>query len=201
MGRMASVLSVPPDDFVNLWHAAFEHRMTGTLQSYQAGIEDICQQLGVPAPQDKVKLATSIRFEMNQQEVTTPRDGALDVLAHLKSDGYRTGLLSDCSMETTLVWENSPLSSLVDEPVFSCLVGLKKPDPRIYQIAAEKLGVSPEECIYVADGIGKELSAAKELGMYAVQILVPGEDEYDPYREEWNGSVITSLEEVMGLVK
>ncbi len=199
--RMALELSVPPDDFISLWHDAFDERMKGIFKDYQACIGHICQQLGVPARDDKIELTAGMRFEINKQEVMAPRDGALEVLARLKSGGYRTGLLSDCSTETPLVWEDSPLSSLIDEPVFSCRTGLKKPDPRLFQIATEKLRVGSEECIYVADGIGEELSSAAKLGMFAVQIRVPDEDDYDPYRGAWHGPVITSLREILDLVK
>ena len=199
--RMAAELSVPPDDFSSLWHAGFDERMTGILQRYQDCIRHICQQLGVQVQDEKVELAAGMRFEMNRREVTAPREDAIEVLSYLKSNGCKTGLISDCSMETTLVWKNSPLLLLIDEVVFSCLVGVKKPDPRIYQIAVDRLAVNPEECIYVADGIGQELSRASKLGMHAVQILIPDEDDYDPYREDWDGPVISALKEVLTLVE
>ena len=199
--QMASELSVPPDDFTASWHAAFDERMKGVFKDYQACIRHICQQLGVQAPDNKVELAAGIRFKMNKREVISPREGAVEVLTYLISNGCRTGLISDCSTETTLVWKDSPLSGLIDEVVFSCLAGTKKPDPRIYQMAIENLGVRPEACIYVADGIGQELLGASKLGMHAVQIRVPGEDEYDPYREDWDGLVISSLKEVLTLLK
>ena len=198
--RMALELTVSPEDFMSMWHDGFEKRMTGVFRNYQDCIGYICRQLRTPVRDDKVELAASIRFEMNGREVRKPRDGAIEVLEYLKSNDCKIGLISDCSMETTMVWKDSPLSTLIDEPVFSCLVGVKKPDPQIYQIAVDRLSVSPEECIYVADGIGRELDGAMEFGMYPVQILVPGEDDYDPYRAEWNGPVISSLREVIALV-
>jgi putative hydrolase of the HAD superfamily len=94
-----------------------------------------------------------------------------------------------------------PLASLVDVAVFSCLVGVTKPDPYIYQIATEKLDVQPQRCLYVADGMSQELVTASNLGMHAVQIFVPGEDEYDLYREEWHGPVISSLREILTLLR
>ncbi|UCH43536.1 MAG: HAD family hydrolase [Dehalococcoidales bacterium] len=199
--QMASELSVPAKDFTDLWHATFDERMKGIFQDYQACIRHICQQIGVKAADDKVELAAGMRFEMNKQEVTSPRKGATEVLTYLRKNGCKTGLISDCSTETTLVWKNSPLSSLIDEVVFSCLAGIKKPDPRIYQIAIGNLGVSPQACIYIADGIGQELIAASKFGMHAVQIRMGGDDEYDPYREDWDGPVISSLNEVMNLLE
>jgi len=47
----------------------------------------------------------------------------------------------------------------------------------------------------------QELLSASRLGMRAILIRVPGEDDYDPYREKWDGSVISSLKEVLSLVK
>ena len=201
LGQMASELSVPAKDFTDLWHATFDERMKGIFQDYQACIRHICRQVGVKAPDDKVRLAAGMRFEMNKQEVTSPRRGAVEVLTYLRENGCRTGLISDCSIETTLVWRDSPLSSLIDEVVFSCLAGIKKPDPRIYQMAVENLGIKPETCIYVADGIGQELYGASKFGMHAVQIRTGGDDEYDPYRDDWNGPVISSLQEVITLVE
>ena len=200
--QMATVLLVPSDNFVTSWHATFDERMTGIFESYQACIRHICRQLGVDVQDNQIELAASIRFGMTKQEVKSLRDGAKEVLLHLKANGYKTGLISDCSKETTIILRDAPLYSLIDVAVFSCSVGVRKPDPRIYRIAVEGLSVNPEECIYIADGMGQELTKASELGMYAIQICVPGKDDhnYDPYRENWDGPQISSLTEVISLL-
>ena len=64
----------------------------------------------------------------------------------------------------------------------------------------ERLSVNPEECLYIADGIDRELASAADLGMYALQIRVPYESDYDSYRGEWDGPTISSLREVLALV-
>ena len=199
--QMASVLSVPPHGFVRSWYDTFDQRMTGNFRSYRSCIRYIARQLGVPVKAKQIELAARIRFEMTKCEVMTLRANAIEVLSRVKLDGYRTGLISNCSFETTILWKEVPLAPLIDVAVFSCLVGMKKPDPRIYRLATEQLNVEPQDCLYVADGIGQELAVASQIGMHAVQILVPGEDEYDPYREEWDGPVISSLTEVLILIK
>jgi putative hydrolase of the HAD superfamily len=199
--KMASLLSVPTDDFVSIWHATYNYRMKGVFKNYQACIRHICQQLGVHMQDSKIELASSMRFAMNKREVMAPRDGALEVLSYLKANGYKTGLISNCTTETTVVWEKSPLAPLVDVAVFSCLAGLNKPDPLIYQIAIEKLAVKPKQCLYIADGMDQELVAASTLGMHAILIRIPGEDDYDNYREKWGGKVISSLKDVLKLVR
>ncbi|MFC1920803.1 HAD family hydrolase [Chloroflexota bacterium] len=198
--QMASILSVPADDFIEQWNDAFEERMTGALRNFQHCTSKICRQMGIQVSDEKIELAVDIRLRMNIHEVTTPRDEAIEVLSSLIANSCKTGLLSDCSTETAAVWKDSPLAPLIDVPVFSCIEGMKKPDHRFYNIALDRLAVTPENCIYVADGIGSELHSAEELGMYAVQIIVPGEDDYDQYREEWNGPKISSLTEVLEFV-
>jgi putative hydrolase of the HAD superfamily len=201
LARMASALSVPTDDFVSMWHATYNDRMKGVLKNYQACIRHICQQLGVPTQDDKIELAASTRFEMNKRELTAPRDGAIEVMSYLRTKGYKIGLISNCSTETVIAWKDSPLAPLVDVAIFSCLAGLHKPDPRIYQIAMEKLAVKPKQCLYIADGMDKELVSASTLGMHAILIRIPGEDDYDNFREKWGGPVISSLKDVLKLLR
>jgi putative hydrolase of the HAD superfamily len=92
---------------------------------------------------------------------------------------------------------------MVDVEVFSCEVGLRKPDPRIYRLAAERLGVDPERCLYVGDGAYGELSGAAAVGMHAVLIRDPADAEIEalrPEAEEWDGPSIEDLREVTELV-
>jgi putative hydrolase of the HAD superfamily len=81
---------------------------------------------------------------------------------------------------------------------------MKKPDPRIYLLATEQLAVRPEECMYVADGVGRELEAAAEVGMQPVLIRASHDDMPDLPRvepEKWDGPRISSLTEVLTLLE
>ena len=89
-----------------------------------------------------------------------PRTGSLEVLASLKSKEYKIGLISDCTAETPLAWQNTPFAPFFDATVFSCRAGIKKPDPRIYEMATTRLGVGPQYCLYIGDGSSRELSGA-----------------------------------------
>ena len=95
------------------------------------------------------------------------------------------------------------MSELVDVAVFSATVGLRKPDPRIYNMALEKLEVKASECLYIGDGSSHELTGALKVGMHPVLIRVPYETSEDSYRideEDWDGRVISSLKDVMDLL-
>ena len=110
-------------------------------------------------------------------------------------------MISDCAPELPEIWNDTPFAPYFDVTVFSCTAGMNKADPRIFQIALEQLAVEPENCLYIADGMRNELANAKKLGMHSVQILVPGEIDDSPIREDWQGPSITSLREVLDYLK
>jgi putative hydrolase of the HAD superfamily len=85
--------------------------------------------------------------------------------------------------------------------VFSCSVGFRKPDPAIYRLALDELGVEPADAMFVGDGANDELGGAERVGMRAVLILRAGQDE--PYWEEARGwqPRITSIPEVLELLE
>ena len=198
--QVAAALLIPSDDFIPLWNATFNEQMKRFSKNCQAYLRQICQQLGVFVADKQIELAANIFFDMVKQVVMTPREEALEVLSCLKSNGYKIGLISNCSSEVPVIWENTSLAPLFDVVIFSCSIGLMKPDPKIYQLAIKQLHVNPDECLYITDGIGQELDNASKLGIQAIMLRVPGENDNDPYREQWNGLVIFSLREVLTLV-
>lgn len=205
--EMASVLSISPDAFMQLWFETADERMKGIIKNYRDNVEYICRQVGAPVDDAKIELATQIRFDLVRSQLLVPRPDAIEVLSCLKSEGYKVGLISDCSHEATIVWKSTPFPSLIDVAVFSCLVGLAKPDPRIYQIAMGQLEVEPHNCLYIGDGGSQELTGASQVGMNPVLLHIPEEGSVNVYRgtdvevDTWQGSVISSLKEVLTLLK
>jgi epoxide hydrolase-like predicted phosphatase len=91
-----------------------------------------------------------------------------DVVAAVKSArdaGVRTGLISNSW--GTSIYDPDALEGMFDEVVISGDVGLHKPQPEIYELAAERLGVGPEECVFV-DDLRENVRGAEEVGMTAV---------------------------------
>lgn len=203
LSEMAMVLSAPRQEFTQLWFDTFDLRTTGVLVSPEGNIDYICRQLGVSYTDIQLRQASGIRFNLTLNSLR-PRPDAIDTLNILKNQQYRIGLISDCSSEVPAAWKDTPFAAIIDAPVFSCVVGMKKPDPRIYQMALDKLGVEAKDCLYIGDGSSRELSGAQAVGMNPVLIRVPHEMNPDAYRideEEWYGPAISSLSEVLGLLK
>jgi putative hydrolase of the HAD superfamily len=60
--------------------------------------------------------------------------------------------------------------ALFDHVIESAKIGLRKPDPRIYSMMVEKLGVDPKGCVYL-DDLGVNLKPAREMGMITIKVL------------------------------
>jgi putative hydrolase of the HAD superfamily len=113
-------------------------------------------------------------------------------------------LLSNCSIEIPILWPETAFADLFDSLIFSSRECLKKPDPRIYHLACERLGAAPEQCLYIADGENYELAAARKIGLDAVLIRNSSQNlSRDLHQEakEWAGLSVNSLTEVAGLVR
>ena len=200
--KMASALSLPSDDFRREWFATSRKRNTGVNQNCEADVEQVCRELGVLPRDWQVQLAVQHRLD-HIRDVMTPQPGAIEVLSRLKDERYEIGLLSNCTHEIPTVWPETPFAPLVDVAVFSCLVGMRKPDPRIYKLTAERLEVRPEECLFVGDGGSQELSGALGVGMKPV-LTRPDADSTESHlmnREQWDGLTISSLTDILTVIK
>jgi putative hydrolase of the HAD superfamily len=86
-------------------------------------------------------------------------------VASARRAGLKTGLLSN-SWGTEL-YPHDRLAQVFDVSVISGEVGLRKPDPAIFELTVERLGVPAEGCVFVDDHAG-HLASAAEAGMTTV---------------------------------
>jgi epoxide hydrolase-like predicted phosphatase len=94
-----------------------------------------------------------------------PDEAMLGAVRAARSAGVRTGLLSNSwSVDD---YDREALAELFDTLVISGEVGLRKPDPAIYALAAERLGLPPEAIAFVDDLPGN-LKPARALGMTTI---------------------------------
>ena len=66
--------------------------------------------------------------------------------------------------------EAARVMALFDVVVESSALGVRKPDPRIYRIACERLGVTPERCVFL-DDLGVNLKPARAMGMTTIKVV------------------------------
>lgn len=92
-----------------------------------------------------------------------------DAVRRARGQGLRTALLSN---SWGMDYPRDEWDEVFDAVVISGEVGLRKPEPAIYRMAADKLGVEPTECVFV-DDIGSNVAGAVAVGMVGVHFVSP----------------------------
>jgi putative hydrolase of the HAD superfamily len=100
--------------------------------------------------------------------VLEPNAAMIAFLRELRAKGYRLAMLTNNVREWESRWRAMlPVDELFELVVDSAFVGLRKPDPAIYRLTFDRLGVGPERCLFV-DDVEVNCTAGAELGMTAV---------------------------------
>lgn len=101
-----------------------------------------------------------------------PIPGALDLLTALKDQGNLVALVADGSQESfDNVHGKLGLTPLFDARAISGTVGVEKPDRRIFDAAAEQLGLAPEDyhgIVHVGNNLRRDIAGANAIGMKTV---------------------------------
>jgi len=94
-----------------------------------------------------------------------PDQAMIDAVRAARDAGVRTGLVSNSWGKGR--YDRSQFPALFDGTVISGEVGLRKPDPEIYRMGAEAIGLDPADCVFVDDLPGN-LKPARAIGMATV---------------------------------
>ncbi|MFD0541502.1 HAD family hydrolase [Actinomadura luteofluorescens] len=110
-------------------------------------------------------------------ESWTEVDGEMVALVgELADEGRTLGLLSNIIGDLVPRFEarHGAWLSRFDERVYSCRIGVAKPDPRAYEICASRLGVDPADVLFFDDN-ERNVLAARETGMRAELFMSPAQ--------------------------
>jgi putative hydrolase of the HAD superfamily len=109
------------------------------------------------------------RFSEIYFEALHPNPPMIELMREAKAAGHRMGLLTNNVREWEPLWRSMlPVDEIFEAVVDSGFVGLRKPDPQIYELMLERLdGVPAAECLFI-DDVDVNCAAARELGMSAV---------------------------------
>lgn len=199
---MGERVGADPGAFEELWNRTAIARQTGEYADVEANIRALVEELGLAI--DVVGLAEALELRAAlYRRWFRPRPGAIETLEEVKRRGYPVALISMCAPDTPALWRSSPLAALVDVEVFSCEVGLRKPDAAIYRYATERLGVAADVCLYCGDGSYGELTGAEAVGMTAYEIRDPDvltAAQLRPEGELWSGASVADLRELLALL-
>jgi putative hydrolase of the HAD superfamily len=99
------------------------------------------------------------------------RPAMLEAIRRLRAH-FRTALLTNNFVRIEGDDRFEPLSGLFDTVVESAVEGLRKPDPRFYLLACERLDVEPSRSVFL-DDLGVNLKSARALGMTTIKVTDP----------------------------
>ena len=144
------------------------HLVMDGRASTEAALAGALRDVGSPVEGDALD-ALVRADEQLLHDLHVLHDDAVPFLESLRAAGVRTAFVSNCSSNTRPLLTALGLTELVDELVLSCEVLAAKPDPRIFEIALDRLGVGAGEALFVDDQ-QPFCDAAAELGIRAVRI-------------------------------
>jgi len=162
LDRMATLAGLPFDELVSRYwmhRAAYDGGLTG--EEYWRRVLD---------GSARAELVPDL-IDADYQSWSDYREDVWDIAAAFRARGGRTAMLSNGVTEIVSRLRNERrLERWFDVVVASCEVGRCKPDPEIYRICLERLGLSADETLFVDDRV-ENINAAYDVGMHTQHFL------------------------------
>ena len=175
--RYEQQLQIPPDTIRGINATNPDTNAWARLERNEVSVDEFAELFGAEA--------TALGYEIDGHEVLACLSGALrpQMVAALElvrsrmpigciTNNVRSGHGAGMSRDPQSAAEVSEVMKLFAVVVESSKVGLRKPDPKIYELACAQLGVSPSECAYL-DDLGINCKPAAGLGMSAIKVTDP----------------------------
>jgi putative hydrolase of the HAD superfamily len=165
-----------PDRFIReVVAASAEHGAWARLERSEVTFEEFCVAFDVEcAAAGGVVHAEELMRGIGQG--FEPRPAMLHAIATIREQGLRVGALTNNWATTGAPSDHAPhaLGHLgqFDVVVESAVEGLRKPDPRIYELVCERLDVTPPEAVFL-DDLGVNLKPARAMGMTTIKVEEP----------------------------
>jgi len=145
--------------------------------------------LGLPDYADAV---VADLYALTRAETARSRE----VLLQLKAKGFPMVLVSNFYGNIQTVLHEFALDGIFSRIIESAVVGVRKPDPRIFTLGVEALGLQPEEVVVVGDSIDKDIIPAGKAGCQTVWFKGEGWTD-DPVDESIPGRIINELKQLI----
>jgi len=154
----------------------------------------LCRKLDIHV--DAEDIARRVYHEFGRPERWRAYDDVCPAFERLAARGIRLGLISNWDGRLTGLMRGLGFEQLLDAVISSAEVGLHKPDPRIFELACERVGVEPSEAAHVGDHQYADIIGAEAVGM--TPVLIDRHGGQNPGRERFVRT-LDDLEQVLGL--
>ncbi len=200
LAAVAEVLGMDCEPFSTAFAEGRVDRFTGKIPSIRENFRQIARQADLPVTDGQVERAAQVRLQLTRKMLMSPFPDALALLSRLRDAGRSIALLSDCSPDVPELWSETPLAEFFSDPILSCVEGVKKPEPRAYQLTCERAGIDPYETIFVGDGGSNELAGARDVGICPVLIDRGETDAFRIDASQECDTIVTDLTQVLPLI-
>ncbi len=165
--NIAEDIGISEAKFREVWDPSENLRTLGKM-TFEATIEKVLRANDLFS-RELLEKVVSKRIDSQKWPFETVDSRIIPMLKGLESMGIKVALVSNCYPEERDVIRQSGLWKYFDAACLSCELGIKKPDPRIFEKCLELLQLDPGQCLYVGDGGSMELEAARDAGMQVCQ--------------------------------
>jgi putative hydrolase of the HAD superfamily len=164
------VLGLSKEAWAEQMRRTWRARMTGEWKDPLCLIRSLAHAVSPAISEDVLAAALQQRLARFARELLELPPETLPVLQALEARGKRLGLIGNADVIEIAAWPRSPMAPHFSETVFSCHVGLVKPEPGIYRLCMRRLEVAPAQCVFVGDGGSDELAGARAVGITSVMM-------------------------------
>ncbi len=122
-------------------------------------------------PDELISSAIKAMYSISQKHWHTEED-AKPTLEKLQGQGYHLGIISNAADDTdvqTLV-DNAGIRSYFEMVISSAAVAIRKPNPRIFNMALDTWGIPPNRAAMIGDTLGADVLGAQNAGLFAIWI-------------------------------
>lgn len=197
MVMVADRIGIPPSDVRWAYDESRDDRDGGAHIDAAAVMRAVLESCGVEPTTRLVEELVAAEADLLASSVQWYED-SVPFLRQLRADGYRTGVISNCSPSSRPVVERLGVEDEADVVILSYAVGASKPSPRIFGAALDAVGAEAETAIFVDDR-ADYLDGAAALGIGTVRIARPVAHGEDMAGGEH--PVVTDLGELDGILR
>lgn len=194
--RLAAEKGISEERWIAGWRSTSERALSGEIETLEGRVREGLAAAGLPAAPDSLVRSLVALRQREVLEAPCLYADVPDSLRGLRERGFSLGLVSNIYPYETTIIDRFGLRQMFDAVVLSCEIRVRKPDPRIYLGAAERLSLEPPECVFVGDGMSRELSGARAVGMTAIRIDRSQRDD-DQNRDEAYDARVETLPELI----
>ena len=142
---------------------------TEAPQIFQTYMRFVCEGVGVPwGAATERALERIAEYHREHNLWNRPHPQAQTVLHALHSRGLALGMISNSNGWIERLLTDCELRPYFQFVLDSQIVGVEKPDPRIFQIALDQVGISPAEALYIGDLYSIDVVGPRAIGMHAI---------------------------------